>query len=158
MLSRRGPVWIGHHLGLAPSTVGRVLARHRARLLRECDPLTGLPIRATRASAARYEHPYPGSLIHVDVKRLGRIPDGCGWRAHGREATAAHMHKKVLISYDYVHTAICYHSRPAYAEIHDDEKGITAAGFLARAAAFYATHGIRIERVISDNAFAAHHS
>lgn len=153
MLSRRGPVWIGRHLGLAPSTVGRVLARHHTPLLRECDPLTGELIRARRASPTRYEHPHPGSLIHVDVKKLGRIPEGGGWRAHGREATVAHKHKKVLIGYDYVHTAIDDHSRLAYAEIHCDEKGTTAAGFLARAAAFYASHGIRIERVISDNAF-----
>ncbi|KSW14097.1 IS481 family transposase [Cellulomonas sp. B6] len=158
MLSRRGPVWIGHHLSLAPSTVGRVLARHRARLLRECDPVTGLPIRAARASAARYEHPYPGSLIHVDVKKLGRIPDGGGWRAHGREATVTAKSKRAPIGYDYVHTAIDDHSRLAYAEIHDDEKGTTAAGFLARAATFYASHGIRIERVISDNAFAYRNS
>lgn len=153
MLSRRGPVWIGRHLGLAPSTVGRVLARHHTPLLRECDPLTGELIRARRASPTRYEHPHPGSLIHVDVKKLGRIPEGGGWRAHGREATVAHKHKKVLIGYDYVHTAIDDHSRLAYAEIHTDEKGTTAAGFLARAAAFYASYGIRIERVISDNAF-----
>ena len=152
MLSRRGPVWIGHHLGLPASTVGRVLARHRAPLLRECDPLTGQPIRAARASATRYEHPYPGSLVHLDVKKLGRIPDGGGWRALGREATVAHKHKKVPIGYDYVHTAIDDHSRLAYAEIHDDEKGTTTAAFLARAAAFFASHGITVERVISDNA------
>lgn len=154
MLCRRGPVWIGRHLGLAPSTVGRVLARHRVPLLRECDPLTGQPIRATRASAARYEHPYPGSLVHVDVKKLGRIPDGGGWRAHGRSEEV----RGRGIGYDYVHTAIDDHSRLAYAEIHADEKGATAAGFLARAAAFYASHGIRIERVISDNAFAYRNS
>lgn len=158
MFSRRGPVWIGHRLGLPASTVGRVLARHRTPLLRQCDPLTGRPIRATRASANRYEHPHPGSLIHVDVKKLGRIPDGGGWRVLGREATVAHKHKKVLIGYDYVHTAIDDHSRLAYAEIHPDEKGTTAAGFLARAAAFYASFGIRIERVISDNAFAYRNS
>lgn len=158
MFSRRGPVWIGHRLGLPASTVGRVLARHRTPLLRQCDPLTGRPIRAIRASANRYEHPYPGSLIHVDVKKLGRIPDGGGWRVLGREATVAHKHKKVLIGYDYVHTAIDDHSRLAYAEIHPDEKGTTAAGFLARAAAFYASHSIRIERVINDNAFAYRNS
>jgi len=81
MLSRRGPVWIGRQVGLPASTVGRVLARHHAPLLRECDPLTGQVIRATQRSANRYEHPHPGSLLHVDVKKLGRIPDGGGWRA-----------------------------------------------------------------------------
>ena len=148
MLSQRGPVWIARQVGLPASTVGRVLARHRTPLLRECDPLTGIPIRASRRSANRYEHPHPGSLVHVDVKKLGRIPDGGGWRAHGRSEEV----RGRGIGYDYVHTAIDDHSRLAYAEIHDDEKGTTAAGFLARAAVFYASHGIQVERVISDNA------
>lgn len=148
MLSRRGPVWIGHLLGMPASTVGRVLARYRVPRLAECDPLTGMVVRATRRSANRYEHPYPGSLVHIDVKKLGRIPDGGGWRAHGRSEQV----RGRGIGYDYVHTAIDDHSRLAYAEIHGDEKGTTCAGFLARAAAFYASHGITVERVISDNA------
>jgi len=158
MLTRGGPLTIARVVGVPASTVGRVLARYRVPLLRECDPVTGQVIRARRRSANRYEHPHPGSLIHVDVKKLGRIPDGGGWRALGREATVAHKHKKVLIGYDYVHAAIDDHSRLAYAEIHPDEKGTTAAAFLTRAAAFYADHGIRIERVISDNAFAYRNS
>lgn len=155
MLSRRGPVWIGHRLGLPASTVGRVLTRHQVALLSECDPLTGQVIRASRRSANRYEHPYPGSLVHIDVKKLGRIPDGGGWKAHGRGARPKD-HRG--LGYDYVHTAIDDHSRLAYAEIHTDEKGTTAAGFLTRAAAFYASHGILIERLISDNAFAYRNS
>ena len=149
MLTGRGPVPIARQLGLPASTVGRVMARHQVPLLRECDPLTGLPIRASRRSANRYEHPYPGSLVHIDVKKLGRIPDGGGWKAHGRGQRPA---DKRGLGYDYVHTAIDDHSRLAYAEIHDDEKGTTCAGFLTRAAAFYASHGIHVERVISDNA------
>jgi transposase InsO family protein len=148
MLSRRGPVWIGHHLGLPASTVGRVLARHRVPALRDCDPLTGQVIRASRSSANRYEHDHPGSLVHIDVKKLGRIPDGGGWRAHGRSEDV----KGRGIGYDFVHAAIDDHSRLAYVEIHDDEKGTTCAGFLTRATAFYASHGITVERVISDNA------
>lgn len=148
MFSRRGPVWIGHHLGLPASTVGRVLARYRVPALRDCDPLTGRVIRASRSSANRYEHDHPGSLVHIDVKKLGRIPDGGGWRAHGRSEEV----RGRGIGYDYVHTAIDDHSRLAYAEIHTDEKGTTCAGFLTRAAAFYASHGITVERVISDNA------
>lgn len=85
MLSRRGPVWIGRQLGVPASTVGRVLARHHTPLLRECDPVTGQVIRAARTSARRYEHPHPGSLVHIDVKKLGRIPDGGGWRAPAAE-------------------------------------------------------------------------
>lgn len=154
MLTRRGPVTIGRLVGLPASTVGRVLHRHRTPRLADCDPVTGQVIRVTRRSANRYEHPHPGSLIHVDVKKLGRIPDGGGWRAHGRSEEV----RGRGIGYDYVHTAIDDHSRLAYAEIHPDEKGATAAGFLARAAAFYAGHRIRVERVISDNAFAYRNS
>lgn len=153
-LSRRGPVFIANKLGMHASTVGRVLRRYRTPLLRELDPMTGTVIRATRRSAQRYEHDHPGSLIHVDVKKLGRIPDGGGWRVHGRS-------EKVRgrgIGYDYVHTAIDDHSRVAYAETHDDEKGATAAGFLERAIAFYATLGVAVERVITDNAFAYRNS
>jgi len=154
-LTRRGPVFIAAKLGLHASTVGRVLRRHRVPLLRELDPVTGTVIRASRRSANRYEHTYPGSLIHVDVKKFGRIPDGGGWRAHGRGARPAHQRG---LGHDYVHTVIDDHSRLAHAEIHRDEKGITAAGVLERAIAFYAALGVRVERVISDNAFAYRHS
>lgn len=154
MLTRRGPVAIARLVGVPASTVGRVLARHRVPRLADCDPLTGQVIRATRRSANRYEHPHPGSLVHIDVKKLGRIPDGGGWRAHGRSEQV----RGRGIGYDYVHTAVDDHSRLAYAEIHPDEKGATAAGFLARATAFYVSHGITVERVISDNAFAYRNS
>lgn len=153
-LSRRGPVFIAGKLGMHASTVGRVLRRHEVPLLRDLDPVTGTLIRAARRSPHRYEHDHPGSLVHLDVKKLGRIPDGGGWRAHGRS-------EKVRgrgIGYDYVHTAIDDHSRVAYAEIHNDEKGTTAAGFLHRAIAFYAALGVTVERVITDNAFAYRHS
>lgn len=150
-LTRRGPVFIAGKLGMHASTVGRVLRRYQTPLLRELDPVTGTVIRARRRSANRYEHDHPGSLIHVDVKKLGRIPDGGGWRLHGRDQRP---NRKRGPGYDYVHTVIDDHSRLAYAEIHDDEKGATAAGVLERAIAFYATVGVRVERVISDNAFA----
>ena len=154
-LTRRGPVFIAGKLGLQASTVGRVLRRHHVPLLRELDPVTGIVIRATRRSAKRYEHDYPGSLIHVDVKKLGRIPDGGGWRLHGR-GERPNRHRGA--GYDYVHTVIDDHSRVAYAEIHNDEKGTTAAAVLERAIAFYAALGVRVESVISDNAFAYRHS
>lgn len=76
------------------------------------------------------------------MKKLGRIPDGGGWRAHGREATVTHKHKKHLIGFDYVHAVIDGHSRLAYAEIHDGEKRSSAAGVLLRAAAFFARNGV----------------
>lgn len=153
-LTRRGPVFIAGKLGMHASTVGRVLRRHQTPLLRELDPVTGTVIRASRRSAQRYEHEHPGSLVHIDVKKLGRIPDGGGWRAHGRSEQV----RGRGIGYDYVHAAIDDHSRVAYAEIHDDEKGVTAAGFLERALAFYARLGVTVERVITDNAFAYRHS
>jgi transposase InsO family protein len=159
-LSRRGPVFIAVQLGVAASTVGRVLARHHVPRLAACDPVTGQVLRASRASARRYEHHRPGDLIHLDVKKLGRIPDGGGWRAHGRsEAVRGRTVHGRPLGYDYVHTAVDDHSRLAYAEIHDDEKGVTAAGFLRRAAAYFTACGItHIDRVITDNAFAYRHS
>ena len=154
-LTRRGPVFIGTRLGLPASTVGKILARTGTPKLRDTDPITGKRIRAERATAIRYEHAEPGDLIHVDVKKLGRIPDGGGWRLHGRGALP---NRKRGLGYDYVHTVIDDRSRVAYAEIHDDEKGVTAAGVLERAIAFYAALGVRVKRVISDNAFAYRHS
>ncbi|MFE4952520.1 IS481 family transposase, partial [Leifsonia sp. NPDC056665] len=149
-LTHRGPVFIGARLGMHASTVGRILSRYHTPLLRELDPVTGALIRSTRRSANRYEHDHPGSLLHIDVKKLGRIPVGGGWRAHGRSEEV----RGRGLGYDYVHTAIDDHSRLAYAEIHDNERGSTAAGFLQRAIDFYATTGVRIERIISDNALA----
>ena len=138
------PVLIGARLGMHASVVGRVLRRHHAPLLRDLDPVTGVVIKATRRSANRYEHAHPGSLIHIDVKKLGRIPDGGGWRAHGRSENV----RGRGIGYDYVHTAIDDHSRVAYAETHDDEKGVTAAGFLERAIAFYASLGVKGDKPV----------
>jgi transposase InsO family protein len=149
---QRGAVVLAAELGLNPSTVGRILARHDVPHLAVIDPITGEPVRSSRRSGNRYEHPTPGSMIHVDVKKLGRIPTGGGWRLHGRAATVAHKHKPVKIGYDYVHTAIDDHTRLAYSEVLPDEKDHTCAGFLHRALAWFATHGIRVRRVLTDNA------
>jgi transposase InsO family protein len=146
--ARRGQDWIGPELGLAPRTVSAILRRHRVPYLRECDPLTGQVIRASKTTAVRYEHDHPGSLVHVDVKKVGRIPDGGGWRAHGRSEQV----RGRGIGFDYVHSAVDDHSRLAYSEILPDEKGPTCAGFVQRAAAYFAGHGItQIERVMTDN-------
>ena len=151
---RRGPDYLAEETGVPARTVTRILRRHQMPRLASCDPLTGQPIRAERRSHARYEREMPGELVHLDVKKIGRIPDGGGWRAHGREAGKTYAQKQARIGYDYVHAAVDDHSRLAYAEIHADEKADTCAGFLTRAAAFFATHGIdRIERVITDNAW-----
>jgi transposase InsO family protein len=154
---RRGAVVLAAELGMNPSTVGRILSRHQVPHLAVIDPITGEPIRSSRRSENRYEHPTPGAMIHVDVKKLGKIPAGGGWRLHGREATVDHKNKRVKIGYDYVHTAIDDHTRLAYSEIHADEKDLTCAQFLHRALAWFAAHGIRVRRVLTDNAMVYRH-
>jgi transposase InsO family protein len=152
---RRGPDWIGAELGVPARTVSRVLARRGAPRLAALDPLTGQVIRASKATATRYERSRPGELVHMDVKKLGRIPEGGGWRALGRAAREATRDRTTKLGYDYVHSLIDDHSRLAYSEILSDEKGATCAAFLRRAAAYFADHGIdRIERVMTDNAWA----
>lgn len=149
--ARRGQQFIADELGVPARTVSAVLRRHQLPYLRECDPLTGQVIRSSKATAIRYEREHPGELIHMDVKKIGRIPDGGGWKAHGRSEEV----RGRGIGYDYVHSAIDDHSRLAYSEILPDEKGRTCAGFLTRAAAYFTAAGIeRIERVMTDNALA----
>lgn len=151
---KRGAVVLAAELGLNPSTVGRILARHQVPHLAALDPITGEPVRSSRRSPNRYEHRTPGSLVHIDVKKLGRIPAGGGWRLHGRDAavSVANRHKKTRIGYDYVHTAIDDYSRLAYTEVLSDEKDLTCAGFLHRAMAWFAAHGVRVRRLLTDNA------
>jgi transposase InsO family protein len=108
--------------------------------------------RPTGRVIRRYERSRPGELVHVDVKKLGRIPQGGGWRALGRESVSG---RRIATGFDYVHSAIDDHSRLAYSEIHSDEKAATCAAFLLRAADFFTAHGIEtIERVLTDNAWA----
>lgn len=125
-----------------------MLRRHHVPLLRVLDPLTGQVIRSSKATTVRYERDRPGELVHVDVKKIGRIPDGGGWRAHGRSESVRGRGN----GYDYVHSMVDDHSRLAYSEILTDEKGPTCAAFIQRAAARFAEQGIPvIERVITDN-------
>jgi transposase InsO family protein len=152
--ARRGQQFIADELGLAARTVSAILRRHQLPYLRQCDPLTGAVIRASKTTAVRYERSRPGELIHMDVKKIGRIPDGGGWKAHGRPAGNTYAHKVARTGFDYVHSAVDDHSRLAYSEILPDEKGTTCAAFLARAADYFAAQGlITIERVITDNHF-----
>jgi transposase InsO family protein len=156
---RQGPAFLAGVTGVPARTISRILARHGEPLLADCDPLTGQVIRASKATAVRYERDRPGELVHVDVKKLGKIPAGGGWRANGRPGSKTHAARTARIGYDYVHAAVDDCSRLAYAEILPDEKGPTAAGFLTRAAAHFAAAGIpAIDRVITDNAFAYRHS
>jgi transposase InsO family protein len=157
---RRGPDWISAEAGVPTRTVSRILRRHQVPALALCDPMTGEVIRASKATAVRYERDRPGELVHMDVKKLGRIPDGGGWRARGG-TTANHAARpdKSPIGFDYVHSLVDDHSRLAYSEILPDEKGPTCAGFLTRAAAYFAAHGnTRIERILTDNAWAYRYS
>lgn len=140
-----GPARIAGRLEMNPSTAHKVLVRHDCNRLSWMDRPTGRVIR-------RYEHPSPGDLIHVDIKKLGKDPPGGGWRVHGRESRPRNAEKKRLrIGYSYVHAAVDDHSRLAYAEIHDDEQAVTAVAFWARAKAFFEAHGIEIKRVLTDN-------
>jgi transposase InsO family protein len=152
---RRGPDWIGAELGVPARTVSRVLARRGQPRLCVLDPMTGEVIRSSKQTATRYERSRPGELVHMDVKKLGRIPAGGGWRALGRAARETTYDRTIKLGYDYVHSLVDDYSRLAYSEILPDEKGTTCAAFLARAAAYFADHGIdRIERVMTDNAWA----
>jgi transposase InsO family protein len=147
-----GPARIGPLVGLPTSTVYRVLCRHRRNRLAWMDRPTGQPIR-------RYERAHPGELLHLDVKKLGRIPPGGGHRVHGRDSAQHRTRDRDRgPGYDYIHAAVDDHTRLAYAEVLVDERGDSCAGFLRRAGRFFAAHGISIQRVLTDNAFAYRHS
>ena len=154
---RLGPARIAGVLGLNPSTVHRVLARHGMPRLSWLDRPTGRVIR-------RYEKSRPGELVHVDVKKLGAIRPGGGWRVTGRGSMQDRRSRSEQmagrrVGYDFVHCAIDDHTRLAYAEIHRDETAATCAAFLRRAAVALAEQGITsIEAVMTDNAFAYRHS
>jgi transposase InsO family protein len=152
---RSGPDVLGPKTGVPARTVSRILRRHNVPYLRDCDPITGEVIRSSKQTAVRYERNRPGELVHMDVKKLGRIPDGGGWRAHGRASGSIRRDRQTKAGYDYVHSLVDDHSRLAYSECLDDEKGPTCAAFLERAIAYFAAHGItHIERLMTDNAWA----
>jgi transposase InsO family protein len=149
---RWGPARIGGRLSLPASTCHAILRRAGVARLTHLDRATGRPVR-------RYEHAAPGDLVHVDVKKLGNIPDGGGWRFHGRavgdrhsrRSTTARKNNHPVIGYGYLHTALDDHSRLAYTEILADERKDTAAAFWHRAHAWFTAHGITVRRVLTDN-------
>ena len=144
--ARLGPARIGLRLGIPASTVHRVLTRLGMARLAWVDRPTGRVIR-------RYERAIPGELVHVDIKKLGRVPAGGGWRAHGRAARpATRARRREAIGFAYVHSAVDDHTRLAYSEIHPDERKDTCAGFWERAAAWFADHGVTVTGVMTDNA------
>jgi len=138
---RLGPHRLAPIVGVPRSTIGDVLARHGLSRLADQDGPSGIPI--------RYVRERPGELLHIDVKKLGRIPDGGGHRVRGRLTGTPRTYGA---GYDYLHVAIDDMSRVAYVGAFDDERGPTCARFLLDAAAFFASHGVRIERVLTDNA------
>ena len=151
---RWGPARIAGRLGLHASTAHKILRRAGVARLADLD-------RATRRPIRRYEHTAPGDLVHVDIKKLGNIPDRGGWRVHGRKIGNRHKvghatdqrsrRGNKVIGYSYLHTAIDDHSRLAYTEILTDETTQTAVAFWQRAHAWFAAQGITIARVITDN-------
>ncbi len=145
---RYGPDRLGPLLGLPPSTVHRVLARRGFSRLRDADRVTAAPV--------RYVACHPGALVHQDHKRLGRIPDGGGWRVLGRGQDRHHGHSGV--GYDHLEVVIDDASRYAVVVPVPDESGPSAAIALETAAVEFARLGVRIERVLTDNAFAYTHS
>jgi transposase InsO family protein len=154
---RLGPIQIGDRLGMPASTVHAVLVRCRLNRLSHVDRATGEPIR-------RYEHEHPGDLLHMDVKKLGRVPDGGGWRYVGRSqglrnraTTSARTgapkskYSQPLIGTCFLHTVIDDHSRVAYVEARDDETKETATEVLRNAVAWFAERGVNVRRVLTDN-------
>lgn len=150
-ISRRwGPARIAWHLGMHPSTVHKVLARYGAPRLAWTDPATGARLRTVRRQPRRYEHPHPGDLVHVDIKKLGRIPDGGGWRVLGK-ARGKRVKGSAKPGYAYLHHAVDDHSRLVYSEILGDEKKDTASQFWTRANAYFDRCGITVRAVLTDN-------
>jgi transposase InsO family protein len=137
---RQGPHRLAWRLGMARSTIYGVLRRHGMSRLAHTDRASGVVV--------RYQREHPGELVHLDVKKLGRIPDGGGHRAHGRADGA----RGRGIGYDYIHSAVDDCSRVAFSQVLPDESAPTAALFLIEAASFFADHGVVIERVLTDNA------
>jgi transposase InsO family protein len=145
---RWGPHRIGFHLGVPRSTVGRVLARYRMPLLAHLDQATGVVMRRPRP--VRYERTRPGELVHMDIKKLGRIPDGGGHRMLGRTIGNRNNNKNGR-GYAFLHHVVDDHSRYTYSEILTDEKKTTVLGFWARARAAFTATGITIESVMTDH-------
>jgi transposase InsO family protein len=135
-----GPARLAGIVGVPASTVHRVLVRHGCNRLRWMDRPTGRVIR-------RIETSRTGELVHIDVKKLARIPPGGGHRVHGRKASV--LHKRV--GYTHIHTAIDAYSRLAYSEFAGQENTVNCVAFLERAVVWFAERGITIERILTDN-------
>jgi transposase InsO family protein len=144
-----GPHQIGWALGEKPSTVHKVLVRNNMPRLCDVD-------RATK-TIVRYQRERPGELLHIDIKKQGRIPDGGGWRMLGRDrrkefrTRAGDGIRVSTVGYDYLHVAVDDCSRTAFVEVLPDERKETATEFTRRAIAWFESQGITVERVMTDN-------
>ena len=147
---KQGPHRLSYALGRPRSTIYGVLRRQGLARLDHLDRPTARPIR-------RYERARPGELLHVDVKKLGRVPPGGGWRLRGRR-TRTTADRARRLGFDYLHVAIDDHSRVAFVEVHPNERADTVVGFLMRALSSFEHHGAPIERVMTDNAWCYTHS
>ena len=152
---RWGPARIAYLLGLNVSTVHNVLRRYGIAKLRWLDRATGRVVRRMESASC-------GDLVHVDVKKLGKIPAGGGWRMLGRAAGRRNRqadkssglqtkYHNPVRGYHFIHTAIDAHSRLAYSELLTDERKDTAADFWVRANAWFVKHGIDVRKVLTDN-------
>jgi transposase InsO family protein len=141
---RWGPQRIGPLLGIPASTVHAVLRRAGYSRLRDADRLSGVPV--------RYVRDHPGALVHQDHKKLGRIPAGGGHRALGR--SAGHRERGVVSGYDHLEVIVDDMTRLAYVAVVPNESASSASRALLDAAVWFASHGVRIERVLTDNAWA----
>ncbi|QEN14844.1 IS481 family transposase [Mycolicibacterium sp. ELW1] len=155
VIRRWGPARIGYLLGLHPSTVHRVLTRYGMAKLRWLDRGTGCVIRRMQPAEC-------GEMVHIDVKKLGKIPAGGGWRMLGRSvgnrnhqadksSGQTNKRRQPVRGYHFLHTAIDGYSRLAYSEILSDERKDTAAAFWLRANTWFAQHGINVRKVLTDN-------
>ena len=136
---RWGPRMIAMHTGVPASTVHKILVRNELNRLAWIDRPTGRVIR-------RYERDHPGELVHLDIKKVGKIPPGGGWRVRGRGQT-----KNRRVGYTYLHCAVDDHSRVAYVEAHDNEQAATLVGFWRRAQDWFWSKGMAVDEVLTDN-------
>ena len=140
-----GPHRIQWALGVARSTVYAVLRRRGLNRLDRLHRVTREPV--------RYEHDAPGDLLHLDVKKLGRVPEGGGKRmAPGFAETRSGPHSRRSLGLEYLHVAVDDHSRYAYVSVLPDERGASCAAFLEQALAAFRRRGVRVRRVLTDNA------
>lgn len=142
---QKGAARLSGQAGVPASTLHAIWARHGVSRLSDLERRAGRTVR-------RIETSRPGELVHVDVKKQAKIPPGGGWKVHGRAGRKENKTKsRPRIGYAFVHSAVDAYSRLAYSEIHDDEQAVTSIGFWRRAKAFFASYGITVERVMTDN-------